>query len=764
MYSIKTGAEMQTSRSRNKVFLCGVLCAVSAVIPPAWGQDGETTLDVGTVQASASGESIKAAEHRIDSAPYQAPSAAPLEATQPTSLVNQHYIENNIISGANYENTVKFTPSVYSVTPNSSGLGPAESLSIRGFQDSQYNVMFDGMPFGDATDFHHTTDAYFTAHDLGEAQVDRGPGTAATIGNATFGGTVNLRSKDPLAERTFNPYATVASFGGHQMGFEADSGRLNNGLSYFVDVQHENSNGYFTNDSVDRDNLFIKGNMPVGNSTVLTFAVSRNLFYGYTVKGTTLGQIATYGANYGLNNDPTTQNYYGYNWSNYFSDFEYVGLDSDLGNGWQIANKFYSNAFEHNYVGAKDASDNNPADNSVKYYLAPAFTSTNKAYATDVPGKRTDAKFRAYGDVLRLYKDTSSGQFQFGVWVDYNDDNRYSFAADMTQGTIPVPAKTTGVAYSYMIHDTLTTIQPFVQYDWKATPELTLTPGVKLVNFHRDLNAPYNKTSPPVPADYGQTYQSTLPSLAAHYTIQPGWTSYAQVAKGYLAPNISVMEVQSVNQINPEQTWNYQIGTSWQSQRLTLGLDAYYIDFSNYTASSQIATPTGNATTYVNSGGAIYDGIEAEATYHVGSGFSLYGNFSINNAKYKNTNVLVAQTPSWVSAAGVIFNDSKGWYSSLMSKYYGPQYGIDNTVDANNNPVFGNQYWIGSFYTADFATSYTVKKPFTGAKEMTTSLKISNLFNNKAIDGFSGTQSVSGLPLYWTDPARCISLTISAKL
>jgi len=76
-------------------------------------------------------------------------------------------------------------------------MGKAEAMSLRGFQDGQYNMTFDGIPLGDATDLHHTTSSLFILHFLGEAQIDRGPGTGSTIGNATFGGTMGFTSKTP---------------------------------------------------------------------------------------------------------------------------------------------------------------------------------------------------------------------------------------------------------------------------------------------------------------------------------------------------------------------------------------------------------------------------------------------------------------------------------------------------------------------------------------------------------------------------------------
>src|SRR6202789_1976606 len=132
-----------------------------------------------------------------DSAITQAPTMAPLNVTQPTSVLSQYYIENNIAPSANYDDIVKIAPSVYSVSPNGPGLSENQVLSIRGFSDGFYNVTFDGIPWGDSNDFTHHSTSYFMAQNIGSVVVDRGPGNAATLGDATFGGTVAVMSDDP---------------------------------------------------------------------------------------------------------------------------------------------------------------------------------------------------------------------------------------------------------------------------------------------------------------------------------------------------------------------------------------------------------------------------------------------------------------------------------------------------------------------------------------------------------------------------------------
>jgi iron complex outermembrane receptor protein len=203
------------------------------------------------------------------------PSIAPLDALQPTSSVAPEFLKNNIIPLASVDDIIKYQPSVWSQNPNGPGIGKAQEISLRGFQDSsgQFNITFDGIPFGDATDLHHTTSAIFIAHDLGGAEIDRGPGTASTIGKATFGGTVGFTSKTADPVGGLNLYGTVGSFETAAGGIELDTGRSALG-SGFIDAQHESTAGYQTGSNEYRTNLAAKYTFNLGSKTTLALVTS----------------------------------------------------------------------------------------------------------------------------------------------------------------------------------------------------------------------------------------------------------------------------------------------------------------------------------------------------------------------------------------------------------------------------------------------------------------------------------------------------------
>ncbi len=612
---------------------------------------------------------------------------------------------------------------------------------IRGFASGQYNVTFDGIPWGDSNDFTQHSTSYFMPQDTGNIVVDRGPGDASNIGNATFGGTIAVTSKDPQSDATFTPYTAFGSFNTRLFGSEFDTGAMQKygNASAFIDYKNFTTDGYLTNSHQSRDNLFVKFIKPISDNSVLTVVSMQNNLKQNVPLGATLANIQKYGVNYGLSSDPTSQNFYGYNYDDINSDFEYVGLQSRQGD-WTVDNKVYTYAYYHNGFNGVDPGGAQP--NGTVYG------------ATNVPGQKMTMNYRSVGDLLRMSKTMGPGDLHFGAWVDHQTNNRWQYEIDFTNGgalnsgqapgTTPVNL---ALATDRLMNDTLTTIQPYVDYAWKATQDLTITPGLKYVSFTRTLDAQVDQGTG-LPYSGQHTWTQALPAITGHYAIAKNWSAYLQVAKGFQAPNLNSFYTvnPALGTLKPQETTNYQLGTTWESQRLTLSTDVYQIDFKNRINSS----PIGNGTIFTNAGGATYKGWEGEATYYIGQGYSLYGNYSINSAKDEN-NQWLPNAPKTTAAAGEIYNQGP-LYASLTAKHVGSRFGdVGETIP------------LTAYTVADFASSYTFNNVGSWAKNTKLGFQINNLFNKTDIYAL-GTYDANNNPMYYTLPARSYQLSLSVSM
>ncbi len=723
-------------------------------------------LDLGQVTANGAGvtegDAIAATP---GTAPYEAPSRTPLNVGQPTSVVSQQFINRATSPTESFDQLLTLTPSVQNIQPN----GPVDNQnygeSIRGFQYTQFNQTVDGIVLPGTTSSFAPEDAvYFKNHDISQVDVDRGPGTASTIGYATFGGTLAISTKDPDEEASINPYATMGSYRSLLYGLDLETGAQKNldGGRGSIDVSGTQTGAALSGTSTEQKNVFLKWLQPLGANTVVTFVANVNHSYGHTPYGATLAQIHQYGAGYALNGDPASQDFTGNNTDNYDTDFEYIKLVSELGDGLTLNDTAYTASYYHDgYTGADQNGSTCNINVPTSTGCAPktvAYVNGKLAPVGDVPGLSGHNDFRDWGNVIRLSEATRYATLKAGMWFDYVSNSAFKVDADLSipdgggQDKVPYSTSGGGSPFTYQYADTLTTLQPYAEADITVLPKLTLIPGIKYTSVTRNLNAAINKSTL-VPANFNETYADAQPSGEIKYDILPTWSAYGQIAAGFLAPPLSVLNVAQPTAVKPETTTNYQAGTTYQGRGLSASIDYYYIPFNNYITSAKV---DGN-TIYSNAGGAIFKGLEAEFTKTIAYGLSLYANGTLNDARYNN-GAQVEQTPRRTATLGGLYDragiaqDHDELFATLITKVVGPQYGSDaKRVDS---------YPIKTY--SDTTASISYEFLLAPKKAMTFSIDIDNLFNRTGIEGFSQT-SGNGTPLFWAQPGRSVFFSLSGK-
>jgi iron complex outermembrane receptor protein len=719
-----------------QLLLSGAMITLPAA---AWAQ----TVPVETITVTGAREMSTAAQ--------EAPTVAPLDAIEPTSVISQDFIQKNLPPSTNYDEAIKFSPSVFDTAPNGPGLAESQNISIRGFQDGQFNVTFDGIPWQDSNDFTHHSTSYLMGHDLGAISVDRGPGTAATIGNATFGGTVGVLSKAPSNEFGITPYVSYGSFNTTVYGGEVDSGEIQEtgGTRVLLDAEGLSSAGALSNMGQNRKNIFLKAVQPLGANTTLTFAAMYNHIHQGISLGTTAAEIAQFGPNYALSRDPTSQNYFGYNFDQIATDFEYVDLQTDFGDGWSFDGKAYTYGYFHHGFNGEDPNGEFPNGTVVN----------GVSYPNDVPGQALVNSYRSVGTIARLTKEFTSGDMKAGVWYDHQSNFRSLTEVDMSRGFAPNTDPDTGAAYTTnsltgfgidrLLRQSLDSAQPYLQFDWMPIDGLTLTPGVRYTYFNRYVNATVNVKTTAQQAPYNQSFGQTLPSFEAHYNFSTQWSAYAQAAEGFLAPNENFFNFANpgAGGFSPEKTWNYQAGTTAQFDNLAVSADVYYIDFTNFITT----TTVGGITVPQNLGGVTYQGLEGEATYVVGYGVSAYASGSVNSAKDQTHN-WVPNAPDATWALGLLY-DQNGFNASLLGRYIGARFGASGDASA-----------LSPLFTVDLAAGYKLDKVDDALRNTTVQLQLDNLGDVRKIINLAGSTVGAGTPLYWTQAGRSVFVTLSTTL
>jgi iron complex outermembrane receptor protein len=761
------------NRTSPRALLIG-LAASLAFAPAAIAQTVSTAtnstinLDLGSVLAT--GATPSDGDASIPgTAANKAPTRASLKETQPTSVISSQFVARNLSPLSNYTDIMAISPSVSENNNQGPGVTESHNVQLRGFQDGQYNVTFDGIPYGDSNDFTHHSTTFFAAHDVGATIVDRGPGTASTVGDATFGGTVAIISKDPASTAGITSYGSYGSWQTYQAGAEGDTGVFGPyGTSAMIDGAYSGSNTYDTNARLRRSNVFAKAVQPLNSTFVLTAEAMYNDTYQRYTSGATLGDIAAYGRNYGLSNDPLSQNYWGYNTDHYKTDFEYLDLRGDLGNGWTVDGKIYTYAYYHHSLNGDnnwgcspdDESDTCNAVNNSKTWTGLGQTVSG----TVVPGQFKFNTYRSFGTIDRIQKDFTafgiSGDVKLGAWFDSQANTRALIDQNLYTGANAVAtAQYPYEPFERLMHDSLTTFQPYFQVDLHPIEGLTISPGVKWNYFRRGINAAVNqKTYDPL--GYTKVYQEVTPSIEANYLITPDLSVYAQYAKGFLAPNLNLLYSTNPggSSVNPQTTDNYQAGIVYQSARFSGDFDAYYIPFGNYINSEK----TNGVTYFYNNGGTTFEGLEAEGTYVLGYGVDLYANGSLNSAKTNGTKgkIWVAETPQATAAFGVLY-DNGTFNGSIMDKWVGGKYGASN-----------NTQWMDPYNLVNLEAGLDLATPGYGSKPIELNLQVDNITNQTQIFDYAGSVSVlnaaqtayTSQNTYYTLAGRSALLTVTVPL
>ena len=569
--------------------------------PPTGGGAGQSS--AGQAGQANDAQSLTSADVIVTGrgAATEAPIAESLTTTQPQSAVSRAYIDASIAPTADFNQIVAFTPGV-TLSGNGNGPGLGETkVQIRGFQDGEYNVTYDSIPFSDTNNPTHHSTAFFPSNTIETVVVDRGPGNASQLGQASYGGNLNIYSRAVSDEMGGQIEGTIGKFSTFLGRAEFQSGKIAalNGAQFVITGQYLQSDGALTYEPVNSKNVFAKAVVPIGSANTLTVlsTYNQNFYYqsdtGTGTCGSADGQpftgeitgrncsasstIGTYGRDYGLVGDPTitsipqvgsatgrlsyTQNYFRYNRTDKKTDFSIVRLQSRLAEGLVLDNRFYVYGYTNHTLSGQDASGrtaNTVVTGFTTATVPVAATNPNGRLttansATGVPGYDKLNKYRVLGYIGQVQYDFGVGKVRAGGWFEHSATDRHLFDLDLTtrqanyreafnngSGTAAANAlPATSLANTrYVQHSGWNQYQLFGEIDLRPFDALTITPGIKYVHFTRSIDAAVNQTSR-TPADSKATWRKTLPFATANLAITPSWSAYGQYAQGIYVPDLS---------------------------------------------------------------------------------------------------------------------------------------------------------------------------------------------------------------------------------
>ena len=674
-----------------------------------------------------------------------APSQSSLEARSAQSIVSDEFIRNFTSPVSDYTQALTMTPGVFSYTANGVGLGDSK-ITMRGLSDSNMVISFDGIPFNDTNGVSHHSWAWFPSQALGGAVVDRSPGSAATLGQATFGGNVDLRSRTLEADKRTSLMASMGTWNTNVLGFEQQTGQFGTDgkSSLMFNVEKTDSNGYQTFNDQHRKAYSGKYQYVADSTTTYTLFTSYLDMTNHTgsVKGITRKRFDAGDYTYMNSDNPVRGDFYGYNFYNLTTDFSYAGVDMALGNGWKMEDKLY----RYSYT------------NRQKY----DGTTPETATITTTSGADKLNSYKTYGNVLRLTKESDSAILRTGLWLDNSDSYRFTYKSNpLTWVNVAIP--------DYSETYTTTTVQPYVEYEYKVSDKLSVTPGIKYASYSQKFNhladngGAVGALGGAASISNAVEYSDTLPSLDVRYKLAPNWSAYGQYTVGDQIPSTGVFDVVNANVSvppKPTKASTTQFGTVYNTPGYTLSANVYYTELdSTYTSSTDAIT---NITTWMASGTQINQGIEAEANFILGGGFSVYANATIGSLKYSDGK-WVQGAPMDTETIGLNYTRD-GWAIGLNANRIGKMY-YDGKDAASN--IVHEAYALEPVVLSNLFVNYTLKNQGAFAKQTKVQFGVNNLMDSHSITGIAtatkGFTSANSSPADVLNvlPGRSINLTLT---
>ena len=728
-----------------------------------------------------------------------APMDSLLEARSARTLITQAFIQNFTSPVADYGEAVAMAPGTFTVNGNGVGLGQS-STYFRGFPDGNYDIDFDGIPFYDTNTPTHHSWAFFPSQFLGGIDFDRSPGSASTIGPTPFGGSIHLLSKELSPVQGIRGQFAYGSFNTYLYDGQFDSGNIlpNRKLNLQIDVHHLQSDGYQTYNHQIRNAGEIKVQYKLTDKTVLTgfsgviwldantpnFAATRCQMYGATSAYTCTGTLAPFagaGINFLLTDNSDPANYLNNQYNSYHvpTDFEYVGVRSELGHNINIDVKPYTYNYDNGekYTNATPITEATTINGSKTYNGLPI-----QPCNIEVSGKLPCAvdkynSYRKYGATSTLSQVSRFGILRAGLWYEWANTKRHQFPTDPLNNWADQALSNFNEQYY------TNSYQPYGEYEFHVTKSLNITAGTKFAHYNIATKqyADDGKTigglgtnDPSTFITNGGSYSAWLPSLDANYRLKSNWSVYGQAATGSVVPPSAVFDYAQSTTGTPtlvktlpkqQRSTTYQTGTVLKLKKVTFDADYYHIRFQNSYSSS---LDSSGEPVYFLQPSSITQGFEAQSNIYVGHGLSAYLNASVGRATYTgslNVNCVakgctapalsvtapsglwVQNTPSDVETIGATYQ-RKGWDLGLFNKRVGTMY--------QDKSGYHNQATIDPFSLTNVFLNYTIR---TGGRFDQTKLRLTfnNIFDQHNITGdtISGkplTQLISANGATYTDP------------
>ena len=600
---------------------------------------------------------------------------------------------------------LNFMPAVVTTSDAGTGIGYS-GIRVRGSDATRVNVTLNGIPYNDpesqGTFWVNLPDF---SSSVSSIQLQRGVGTS-TNGAGAFGASLAINTENTSYAPSLNYALSAGSFGTLKNTLEFNSGRFNNNFEFNGRLSKIQSDGYVDRASVDLKSYFLQGSFFSNKTTVkaLVFGGNEKTYQSWNgIDPFTLEEDRTYNSAGFYIDANGNERFYDNETDNYKQDHAQLHVNTKWNSDWQ------TNVALH-YTKGKGYYENFIQQASlVDYGLATSGDETtnlvrqkwldNDFFGTTYSATYSKNQWQVIaGGAMNRYEGAHFGKV---VWSQLapnsNPDDRY---------------------YDFM--SIKTDVTNYVKVDKSWSNGITVFADMQLRNVGYKTDGVQEN-----PID--DTFNFFNPKAGITYDLNTKNNFYLSVAKAQREPNRTDYEY---GEVKPEELLDYELGWRYNTKKLRLNANAYYMDYTNQLILTGNLDDVGNPIRS-NTEQSYRMGVELEAALPLSEKFTWQSNLSLS----KNTNVnlqingenigdkQIAFSPSVVGASNLTFTPLKNISFSWLSKFVGEQY--INNIELADAKL--QSYWVN-----DLNISYTIL-PKKGFKEIQVNALVNNFLNRKYV-------------------------------
>ncbi|MFA5329256.1 MAG: TonB-dependent receptor [Prolixibacteraceae bacterium] len=652
--------------------------------------------------------------------------------------------ENNL--GQDIPYLLALTPSFVATSDAGTGVGYT-NFRIRGTDLNRINVTVNGIPMNDA-ESHGTwwVDIPDIASSTDNIQVQRGVGTS-TNGAAAFGATINLQTSTLNRDASAEYSTSAGSFGTVRNSVGVSTGLIKEKFAFDARLSKVSSDGFIDRASSDLKSFFVSGGY-FTESTILKV----NVFSGLE---------DTYQAWNGvpsvrLNNDAAGMKRYLDHWlwssgserENQLKYDQMVSSDSRTYNMYTYENEVdhyqqdhFQLLFSHKinqlfdvnaslfYTPGKGYYEQYEYDQKLEDYLItpPVYGGETINKSDLIRRKWLENDF--YGMTFSVNRKEETREFTFGGGYNVYDGDHFGKVIWMRNaGNTEMNHewyRGTGLKKDFNL---------YAKYNYELAENLNLFADLQYRKIDYDIDGTDDDLRN---LKQSHKFEFFNPKVGIYYQISEKQNLYVNFARANREPNRDNYVDADPEGKQPDfETLNdFEVGYKYNTSRLALGLNAYYMMYQNQLILTGEINDVG-APIMVNVDDSYRAGLEFVAGVKLTAKLKWDVNLTLSRNKIKNFSEFVddwdnggqienklgttdlAFSPDVVANSQISWLVAKGLKMNLQSFSVSKQF-IDNTSS--------NDRKLNAYLVNNLNINYQVKQKF--AKELNLHLMVNNLFD-----------------------------------